>query len=120
MLKSTIATLLLTVCALFVAFQPSVVDAQEGSTIAPFKPLPLSTHSSASYNSTAQAWAIIHQRARIEADGRLLRTEFNKSIGYSPARPSMNASYMSNSSPLYYIPGREQFVNAGLSRSWYW
>ena len=118
MSKPTLAALLLIVCGFLVAMQPNLVVAQEGQSLT--KPLPLSSPSTAGYNQTAQAWSIIHERARVEAEGRLIRTEFNKWIGHSPARPSMNASYMTNGSPLYYIPARGQFVNAGLTRSWYW
>ncbi len=120
MLKPTLATLILTVCALFVTMHVGVAAAQENASLTSAERLRLTSPSAASYNQTAQAWDIIHERARIEADGRLLRAEFNKWIGHSPARPNMNASYLSTGSRLYYIPARGQFVNAGLNRSWYW
>lgn len=120
MFKPTLATLFLIACAVFVTLQVGEVTAQENASATPAQQMPLISPSASSYNKTEKAWAILHERARIEADGRLLRSEFNKWVGHSPARPNMNASYLSNGSRLYYIPGRNQFVNAGAGRSWYW
>lgn len=120
MFKPTIATLLLTFCALLVTLQVGRAAAQENAADPPAQQMPLTSPSASSYNRTEKAWAIIHERARIEAEGRLLRSEFNHWVGHSPARPNMNGSYLSNGSRLYYIPGRSQFVNAGAGRSWYW
>lgn len=120
MFKPKIAALLLTICALFATVHVGRVAAQEKASDSPAKQMPLTSPSASSYNKTEKAWSILHERARIEADGRLLRSEFNKWVGHSPARPNMNASYLSNGSRLYYIPGRNQFVNAGAGRSWYW
>lgn len=60
------------------------------------------------------------QVARYQAQQRVLRMEFNNWIGYSPLRPNMNASWMSNGVQQFYIPSRGVFVSAGPSRSWYW
>ncbi len=112
-----IAAVLLCFAGLFGNTQRSV--AQEPAALGS-SPMPLSSPSSAAYVHESLGMSIIHRRAMFEAEQRMLRTEYNKWIGYNPARPSMNASYLSNSRQLYYIPSRGQFVNAGVARSWYW
>lgn len=111
---------ILAVCAVVVSSwwgaQPAV--AQEPQE--PVKALPLVSPSAVVYTQPAYGWSLIHQRARIEAEGRLMRTEFNRAIGHSPARPNLNASYLSGGSQMYYMPARQQFVNAGVARGWYW
>lgn len=113
-----IAAALLCSAGLFGNSQLSV--AQEPAAAQGSSPMPLSSPSSAAYVHESLGMSIIHRRAIFEAEQRMLRTEYNKWIGYNPARPSMNASYLSNSRQLYYIPSRGQFVNAGVARSWYW
>ncbi len=119
MLKESVAALILCFCGMFATPPSQTLHAQEPTAANPIA-LPLSSPSSASYNQEASGWSIIHQRAMFEAEQRMLRTEYNKWIGYNPARPNMNASYLSNGRQLYYIPSRAQFVNAGATRSWYW
>jgi hypothetical protein len=118
--KPIILLVLLAFAVLWSALQPKLAEAQEPRASTAGNPLPLTSPSAMGYNQTAHAWSIIHERARIEAEGRLYRSEFNNMIGHLPARPNMNASYMSTGRPIYYIPARGQFVNAGQTRSWYW
>ncbi len=66
-----------------------------------------------------QLLTIPQQRAKFAADQRMLRMEWNNWIGYSPLRPNVNASYMSQGMPNYYIYSRGVIVN-GNSRAWYW
>lgn len=82
--------------------------------------MPLSSPSASAYVHESLGMSLIHRRAMYEAEQRMLRTEFNKWIGYNPARPNMNASYLTNSKQLYYLPSRGQFVNVGVARPWYW
>jgi hypothetical protein len=116
-MKDRFAGLLLVVAvALFISFeQPGM--AQEPLK-APSVPMPL-TNSPSAYN-TMPPLTIPQQRAKFEADQRMLRMEWNNWIGYSPSRPNMNASYMSNGLQQYYIPSRGVIVSTGHSRSWYW
>ena len=121
MFKPSVAALCLVVASLGLALPVPSAVAQEPKPANPSRPsLPLTSATALSYHQAAVAWSIIHERARIEAEGRLYRTEFNRAIGHSPARPAMNSSFMSTGRPIYYIPARGQFVNAGLTRSWYW
>lgn len=60
------------------------------------------------------------QRARFEDQQRIMRMEFNRWIGYSPLRPTMNASYMSNGVQRYYIPARAGIYSANTTTVWYW
>lgn len=121
MFKFSAAKLVLVVASVCFALQTQLVLAQEPKPANPsFGSLPLTSASALSYDQAAKGWSIIHERARIEAEGRLYRTEFNRAIGHSPARPAVNSSFMSAGRPIYYIPARGQFVNAGLTRSWYW
>lgn len=119
MLNQIIVALLIIAGGLLMALHPQQALAQDGLP-PPSRPMPLGSPSTAVYNQSAYAWTIIHERARVEAHNRMMRTEFNKWIGHSPARPNINASYMSAGSPLYYMPARGQLVNAGVARSWYW
>lgn len=99
------------------AMLPTAVRAQEASEDLP--PMPLSNSPSAayaSYNSLSYA----QQRARFADEQRAMRMEWNNWIGYSPLRPNMNASYMSNGLQRYYIPRRGVIVSAGPSSQWYW
>ena len=83
------------------------------------RPLPLGSSSSSSEFRPPEL-TLVQQRAKFAADQRMLRTEWNNWIGYSPLRPHMNASYMSNGSPRYYIPSRGIIVSAGNAGTWYW
>lgn len=85
----------------------------------PSRPLPLRTSNSPS-DDVVKVPSVIQQRAMFAAEQRMLRIEYNNWIGYSPLRPNMNASYMSNGSQRYYMPSRGAIVSAGNARSWYW
>ena len=97
---------------------PPSLTAQENDKVSPARPLPLS--SSDTYAYLPKPLTIAQQRAKFEADQRTLRMDFNNWIGYSPSRPNMNASYMSNGLQTFYIPSRGVIVTAGRTRSWYW
>ncbi|QDV24011.1 hypothetical protein [Aureliella helgolandensis] len=71
------------------------------------------------YNESA-ALSYRQQQARFEHEQRTMRIEWNKWIGYSPARPTLNASNMAFGSQLFYIPARAAIVSAGNTRRWYW
>lgn len=89
-------------------------DAQVGS-------LPISEVPSVHYyQMQSQPLTYAQQRARFESEQRLYRIEWNNWIGYSPSRPTLNASYMSGIAPRYYIPSRGILVHTGMGRSWYW
>ncbi len=81
--------------------------------------IPLSSSPSVSY-MPAVPMTIPQQRALFAAEQRMLRLEWNRWIGYSPLRPHMNASYMSNGVRTYFIPGRSVIVSAGRTPAWYW
>ena len=81
--------------------------------------LPLTTSPYASVPAY-KPLTIPQQRARFAAEQRMLRLEWNEWIGYSPLRPNMNASYLSNGMQRYYIPSRGVIVSAGRTSSWYW
>lgn len=63
---------------------------------------------------------VSQQRARFEAEQRLYRAEWNNWIGYSPLRPSLNSSYMSNIAPRYFVPSRGILIRTGQPLWWYW
>lgn len=94
-----------------------VVIAQQPT---PNNPLPLSRTPSSGYMLEPRPMSIPQQRAMFEADQRMLRMEWNKWIGYSPLRPNLNASYMSNGMQRYYIPSRGVIISAGNAYQWYW
>lgn len=83
------------------------------------EPLPLTQSPSVKYVTT-QPLSFAQQQARFEAEQRSMRLQWNNWIGYSPSRPNMNASYMSNGVQRYYIPSRALIVSAGYTRTWYW
>lgn len=60
------------------------------------------------------------QVARYQAEQRMLRMQWNQWIGYSPLRPNMNSSYMSNGLNRYYIPSRGIIVTGNYHNGWYW
>lgn len=73
------------------------------------KPLPLSTTASVgSYEATIEKpLTIAQQRARFDADQRMMRMQWNKWIGYEPLRPSMpNALTNNEMNPHYLQPVR--------------
>jgi len=92
-------------------------------------PLPLSTNVSVGrYDaSVSKPLTIAQQRARFEADQRMLRMQWNKWIGYEPLRPAMPNPLTNNEmNPYYMQPTRIRPVwsvwNYG-SRPWpsrYW
>lgn len=67
-----------------------------------------------------QALTFPQQVARYEAQQRVMRMQWNANIGYSPLRPNMNASWMSNGVQVFYIPSRSVFVSTNSARAWYW
>jgi len=72
------------------------------------------------YQYQTQPLTVAQQRARFEAEQRLYRMEWNNWAGYSPLRPTLNASYMSAIAPRYFVPSRGVLVHTGQARSWYW
>ena len=116
---------------LLIAFSSANCLAQENSApdsappaTPPVKRLPLSGSSAATYQSydayREVARQQIRERVQFEARQRVLREERNQWIGYSPARPTVNASNLSNGLPYYYVPSRGQIVTTGMGRAWYW
>ena len=105
-----VATVIVAACA------PQVLVAQE---TAKDSKLPLATNARAS-DYLPKPLTIAQQRAKFQADQIILRAEWYNWIGYSPLRPNVNGSYMSNGTPRYYIPSRGVIVSAGQARSWYW
>lgn len=93
-------------------------------TVSESSRLPITTPSSAAYSSydsyRAVAQQQIRDRVQFEARQRVLRAEWNQWIGYSPNRPTLNSSIMSNSLQYYYLPSRGMIVNNGMARTWYW
>ena len=92
----------------------SGVSAQEPGS--PSDKMALSNSSSV----TAKPLTFPQQVARYEAQQRVMRMQWNASIGYSPLRPNMNASWMSNGVQVFYIPSRSVFVSTNSARAWYW
>ncbi len=75
----------------------------------PAQPLPLSaTTSLGSYDATiSKPLTIAQQRARYEADQRMLRMQWNKWIGYEPARPALPYALTNNEmNPYFFQPVR--------------
>lgn len=68
-------------------------------------PLPLSSPGSlGSYEVVApQPFTMAQQRARYDADQRMLRMQWNKWIGYEPLRPSMPNPLTNNEMNPYYM-----------------
>lgn len=68
-------------------------------------PLPLTTSSSLSgYDaSIGKPLTIAQQRARYEADQRMLRMQWNKWIGYEPLRPAMPNALTNNEINHHYF-----------------
>ena len=68
-------------------------------------PLPLSTTTSlGGYEAVVpQPLTIAQQRARYEADQRMLRMQWNKWIGYEPLRPSLPNALTNNEMNPYYL-----------------
>lgn len=121
---------LLSAVALLIGFSSTPCFAQDNAFQGAPAPamqsgrLPLSGASAAAYQNydayREEARQQIRQRIQFEAQQRVLREEWNQWIGYSPARPTVNGSNLSNGLPYYYIPSRGQIVNNGLGRSGYW
>lgn len=87
-------------------------------------PIPLSTTLSlGGYDATvSQPLTIAQQRARFDADQRMLRMQWNRWIGYEPLRPSSPNVLMQNEiNPYYLQPARYRPVWGVLnygSRIW--
>ncbi len=86
--------------------------------------LPMSTTTSiGSYEATvSKPLTIAQQRARYDADQRMMRMQWNKWIGYEPARPALPYALTNNEwNPYYMHPVRYRpvwgVVNYG-SRIW--
>lgn len=108
-------------CLLFLAglmIQSQAARAQELETLAR-TPLPLSNVSPSDYG-IAKPLTYPQRVARFAEEQRMLRMEFNKSIGHSPLRPNMSAGFTFGGYQSYYIPSRAVFVTAGPQRGWYW
>ncbi len=76
---------------------------------APGQSLPLTTPGGiGSYEGTiSQPLTIAQQRARFDADQRMLRMQYNKWIGYEPLRPAMPNALTNNEwNPHYMHPVR--------------
>ncbi len=103
--------------ALLIACMVGQSQAQDNPVPPPPSPLPVSN--SASLSNYYQGPSLRQQQAMYEAEQRMLRMEWNRSIGYSPLRPSVNASYMTYGYQSFYAPQRGIMVNTG-HRGWYW
>lgn len=105
-------------------FAQDIPARSDTSTAIASKPLPLSGSSAAAYQRydayREEAQQQIRQRVQFEIQQRVLREQWNQWIGYSPARPTVNASNLSNGFPHYYVPSRGQIVNSGMRRAWNW
>ena len=90
-------------CLASTAFSAAAM-AQADDTVVP-PPLPLSSTSSLSgYEGTVQQpLTIAQQRARYDADQRMLRMQWNKWIGYEPLRPSQPNALTNNEMNPYYM-----------------
>lgn len=92
-------------CLLALAASSACAD----DPVVPSPRLPLSTTTSlGNYEATiVQPMTIAQQRARFDADQRMLRMQWNKWIGYEPLRPSMpNATMQNEMNPYYLQPVR--------------
>ncbi|MGN6135492.1 MAG: hypothetical protein ACTHOU_13480 [Aureliella sp.] len=89
----------LALCLIFQAGQAKADD-----TVVP-PPLPLTSPSPlAGYEAVApRPLSIAQQRARYEADQRMLRMQWNKWIGYEPLRPSQPNALTNNEMNPYYM-----------------
>jgi len=101
------------------AVSPSLSSAQEGQDAG--AAMPLSNTPSVNYYQPDDAqFSIAQQRAWFAAQQEMYRQEWFNWIGYSPLRPTVNASYMSSGYPRYFVPSRGVMINTGSVRSWYW
>jgi hypothetical protein len=68
-------------------------------------PLPLSTTASLGNYEAAvsKPLTIAQQRARFEADQRMMRIQWNKWIGYEPHRPALHNALTNNEMNPYYM-----------------
>ena len=100
----------------FVCLPQNEVKAQDGAERAP---LPITTSPSIARKRKALEYR--QAVAQYQQQQMISRMEWNKWIGYSPLRPQMNASYMSNGVQQYYLPSQGRFISAGYTaRTWYW
>jgi hypothetical protein len=82
------------------------------------QPLPMTKSPSAS--NYPKPLTFSQQQARYEAEQRTLRLEWYRWMGYTPSRPSLNASYQSYQPTFYYNGHRGILINANNPRHWYW
>lgn len=105
--------------ALLIAWAVLVTDSSAQQPVPMTGQLPISESPSVQYYQV-QPLTVAQQRARFEAEQRLYRMEWNNWTGYSPLRPTLNASYMSGIAPRYFVPSRGILIHTGQHRSWYW
>ena len=103
------------------AHAQATVSPSDQQTIpyAPAAPLPPSHPQAEAYAQFPQM-TIAQRRARFQAEQQMLRQEWYNWMGYTPMRPTVNASYMASTARHYYLPSRGAIVNLGGSRVWYW
>lgn len=111
-LDRLVALAAVAICSMLVP----TANAQEPVAVRDAPRLPLTN--STSYEVKPLTYA--QQRARFVDQQRVMQMAFNRWIGYSPLRPNMNASYMSNGVQRYYIPSRGMIVSPSNVRTWYW
>ncbi len=76
--------------------------------------LPMSTSTSAAVLYEPKPLTYPQQLARFQAEQRMMRMEYNRWIGFDPARPATNSSYMY--SGLYNFNGGTSYSVAYGSR----
>jgi hypothetical protein len=119
-MKSYVTLLLSGFVAVFVLSMTAVPAAaqhiQEPEVALPLSNTPSMDH----YHPQVSQFSIAQQRAWYAAQQNMYRQEWFNWIGYSPLRPTVNASYMSNGYPRYYVPSRGVITSGGAVRSRYW
>ena len=87
-------------CLLALAAWTSPLQADDAS-----QSLPLSTTTSlGGYDATiAKPLTIAQQRARYEADQRMMRMQWNKWMGYEPSRPALPNALTNNEMNPYFL-----------------
>lgn len=84
----------------------------------PDNALPLSDSSSLANQPRPLTYP--QQVARFAAQQRVARIEFNRSIGYTPLRPTVNESVFAYSRSNYYMPATGGVYSPGYYAGWYW
>ncbi len=107
-------------CAVAIMAVASNCNAQEfggSDTSASDKPLSLTV--SESVAATPKPLTYAQQRARFAEQQRLYRIEMRRMVGYSPLRPTVNASFQAYAPDRFYMPRRDVITMPGVSM-WYW